>query len=129
METAAIRQDAEAVRLYKLGSLADPLGHQVRRLHGIILHVDHAYADLKLARKLLEQIEIFPATAREFQRKLMNLRVEDRRKEIAVVAGPGGFAVAIAVADVQRNPGINTIHKGIQYSDAPGKIFGEPGVI
>src|SRR5262249_27831261 len=74
----AIRQNHHPVGTDKFQRMPDAFGHDVGSLDVVTLDVDNSDTDFKRIRKLLEQVQVFPAAPRKFQRELMNLRVENR---------------------------------------------------
>src|SRR5262245_27190787 len=103
MQTAAIGQRKNAFGRNELQRLAQTLGNDVRGLDLVCFDVDNTYADFKLVRKLLEQLEIFSAAAREFEGNLLNVCLENSREQIFVIPRPGRFAIPVAIADVECN--------------------------
>ena len=77
----------------------------------------------------LNSCEVLVAAAREFERQRVDLGLEDRREQIPVAAFERRLAVAVAVADVQRDVRVDAVDRRVDGFDGPGKIFGEAGVV
>jgi hypothetical protein len=114
MEAAAVGEYEHAVGGDYFERFADAFGYHVGSFDGLRFDVDYAHAQLKWGWELSEDIEILAAPAREFEGELVDFCVENFWKQIAVTSFPGGLAVAIAVADVDRDCGADSFDHGVQ---------------
>src|SRR5207249_11186117 len=110
---------------YELQSFAKTLSHDFRCFDFMSLDVDHSNAKLEPVRKLFEQLQIFAAAPRKLERKLMYSCFENGRKEIPVIPSPRRFSISIAVADVERDLGVDAFNKRVDDPNAPLYILGK----
>ena len=125
MEAAAVGEYEHALGWDYFERFADALGYDVGSFDGLSFDVDHANAQLKWGWELLEDIEIFAAPTRKFEGELVDFCVEDFWKQIAVTSFPGGLTVTIAVTDVDRDCGADSVDHGVEGVYAPGNIVGK----
>ena len=125
MDASAVRVDDEAIRGDHFEGAPDAVGDEGGRLDLLRLDVDDAKAERERRLEFLEKLEVFLAAAREFERQGVDLRLEDRREQIPVAAFERRLAVAVAVADVQRDVRVDALHRRVDGFDGPGKILGE----
>src|SRR5580698_688838 len=109
MEAAAIRQHRNPLRRHYFERPPNMYRHHVRGFDLVVLHIDHAHAQIELRLELPEEIEIFSTAARKFERQLLDVGIQNGRKKISVAALPGGLAVAIPVADVEADFGVDSL--------------------
>src|SRR5262249_36790069 len=93
------------------------------------LDVDHSNAKLEPVRKFFEQFQIFAAAPRKLERKLMYSCFENGRKKISVIPSPRWFSISIAVADVERDLGVDAFNKRVDDLNTPVYILGKTGVV
>ena len=108
---------------------ADAIGDDARRLDLVRLDVDDAEAERERHVEFLEQPQVVLAAPRELQRDGLHLGVENQREQIAVAAFERRLAVAVAVADVQRDVGLDALDHRVHGADRPRQILGEAGVV
>src|SRR5262245_30110414 len=119
MMAAAIGKDKQAFFRNKPESVTNALGDDLRSLYIMTLDVDDPYTNLEGVGKLAEEIHILTASPCELQGELVDAGLENRRKEVPIVSSPRRLSIAVAVADVQCDPGVNAIHQGIEHFDSP----------
>src|SRR5262245_50595586 len=123
MMAAAIRQNHNTLGFDELQRVPDAFRNDIWRFDTMALDVDYADTEFEGIGELSKQIQVLPAAPRKLQSELMNARFKDCRKEVTIVTGPRRFSVTIAVADVQSDPGVYSIHQRVQYFHAPRQIL------
>src|SRR5207247_8537909 len=93
------------------------------------IYVDPSNAKLEPVRKFFEQFQIFTAAPRKLERKLMYSCFENGREEIPVIPSPRRFSISIAVADVERDLGVDAFNKRVDDLNAPMYVLGKTGVV
>src|SRR5262245_48528627 len=129
MMAAAVRQNHNTLGFDELQRVPDAFRNDVGRLDAMALDVDHANTQLEGIGELSKHIQVLPAAPRKLQSELMNVRFKDCRKQVTIVSGPRRFSITIAVANVQSDPGVHSIHQRVQYLYAPGQILREAGIV
>ncbi len=109
MDASAVRVDDETLGRHDLECPADAVGDEGGRFDLLRLDVDDAEAERERRLEFLEELEVFLAAARELERQGVDLGLEDRREQIPVAAFERRLAVAVAVADVQRDVGVDAL--------------------
>src|SRR5215469_9085896 len=102
MDASAIRVHDEPLRRDHFERASDAIGDERGRFDVLRLDVDDAKAERERRLVLPEELDVLFAAAREFERKRVDLRVENRREQIFVAAFERRLAVPVAVTDMER---------------------------
>src|SRR5271170_6707402 len=124
---AAVGIDHELVRGHEAQRPPDPLRDQVRGLHLLGLHVDHAEPQAAVPVVLAEQAQVLVAGSGELQRQLADVRLLDRREQEVVMPLPQRPGVPVAVADVQRPAHVGALGHDVDRLDGQPDVLGIAG--
>ncbi len=129
VDAAAVGVDHEALGGHDFERAPDAVGDERGRLDLLRLHVDDAEAQRERRLELPEQLQVFFAAPGELERDGVHLGLENRGEQVPVAALERRLAVAVPVADVQRDVGVDALHGGVDRLDGPRQILREPRVV
>src|SRR5579883_2931596 len=121
---AAVGVEPQPLGRHYLQAPPDERRHLLRRLHARVLDIDHPHAQPERDSVLAEQRQVVGALAGELQQQHVDARVENTREQEVVAALPGGLAVAVAVADVQGDLGLDAVDQRVEHVHHPVQILG-----
>ncbi len=103
--------------------LLDARGYKIRRLDLVVLDVDDADGQADLRIKLLEQLQLFVAAARELEYEMVGVQRVQKGDQVAPEPLQHRLPAVVAETDVHRPLVRNAVQDMVDRLDGPGRVL------